>query len=813
MTGNIKNTPVKGIAGGLALTAGATLLLEMSLTRIFSITMWYHYAFMAISIALFGLSFGAVLVYVKPVWFPREKTSERLAQLSLAYVVAILVCFWLHLQVPFTPTFTFVGVGSVVLSFVLVAVPFLISGVIVCLSLTRFTENIGKIYAFDLAGAAAGSLLLPLLVRPLTGPGVVLCSSLLAALAALLYSSSSPGRWRRISAAAIAVTFFLVVQQPFAHLFEIKWVKNVWGLPNSERVVKKPDIEMWNEHAVITVFSNVLDSAFAWGMSPTYQPKKTPEQLMLTIDAAAGTVLTKFDGNFNDITHLKYDVTSMVHYMRPESDVLVVGVGGGRDILTSLLYNPKSVTGIEINDQILELINRIKGDFTGHLDLNPKVNFYHDEARSFIERSSNKWDVIQISLIDSWAATSAGAFVLTENNLYTHEAWREFLAHLNNDGVLSVSRWWVRQRPGEVLRLLSMAYSVLKEMGVENPRDHIMVAASEFEVVKDSKAGVASVLVSPTPFSKKDLATFNTDCENLKFTKLLTPEMSDMDVFAQLLDPKTHDSVIANHSLDITPPTDERPFFFHTLRFRDAFKYERQNQWVTSFNMRAVMTLLILLAIVILLSVTVLILPVWWVRRKRGASSNVRELRGHSLYFAAIGLGFIMLEIALLQRFTLFFGQPLYSLTAVLFSLLVATSLGSWLTGRFILNRIDSDRRFRAALATVFAMTLLTTLALPPLMSLFHGAQLTPRVVFAVITMFLLGIPMGSCFPIGLTAAERTLPEETPWLWSINGALSVVGSVLAVIVSIAYGITATALLAVLCYLVAMLALYWNLKKA
>ncbi len=813
MTTDLKKSPIKGIAGGLALTAGATLLLEMSLTRIFSITMWYHYAFMAISIALFGLSFGAVLVYVKPAWFTREKTSERLTQLSLTYMVAILLCFWLHLQIPFTPTFTFVGVGSVVLSFMLVAVPFLISGVIVCLSLTRFTENIGRIYAFDLAGAAAGSILLPLLVRPLTGPGVVLTSAFLAALAALFYSSSASGKLRKIAVASLVITLLLVMQQPFARFFEIKWVKNVWGLPYSERVIKAPDVEMWNEHAVITVFADVLDAAFAWGMSPAYKPKKNPEQLMLMIDAAAGTVLTKFSGNYNDIMHLKYDVTSLAHYMRPESDVLVVGVGGGRDILTSLLYNPKSVTGVEINDQILELINRIKGDFTGHLDLNPKVKFHHDEARSFIERSSGKWDIIQISLIDSWAATTAGAFVLTENNLYTHEAWREFLTHLNKNGVLGVSRWWVRQRPGEVLRLLSMAYSVLKEMGIENPRDHILVAASEFEEHENSKTGVATVLVSPSPFSKEDIATFNTDCENLKFTKLLTPEMADMDVFAQLLDPKTHDSVIANHSLDITPPTDERPFFFHTLRFRDAFKIERQNQWVTSFNMRAVMTLLILLAVVVILSVAVLILPVWWMRRKKGSDVNARELQGHSLYFSAIGLGFITLEIALLQRFTLFFGQPLYSLTAVLFSLLVATSLGSWLTGRFILNRADSDKRFRVALATVFAMTLLATLALPPLMGLFHGSPLAPRIVFAVVTMFLLGIPMGSCFPIGLTAAERRIPEETPWLWSINGAFSVVGSVLAVIISIAYGITATSLLAVLCYMVAMLALYRNIKKA
>src|SRR6185295_11229342 len=179
-------------------------------------------------------------------------------------------------------------------------------------------------------------------------------------------------------------------------------------------------------------------------------------------------------GDPEAVSHLKYDVTNVAHYLRPNSRVVVVGTGGGRDVLSALLFNQRQVTGVEINESIIDLVNRRFGDFTGHLDRDPRVQFVNDEARSYIARSPDRYDLIQISLIDTWAATAAGAFVLSENSLYTLEAWQTFLNHLEPNGVLTFSRWYF-PLPGQVYRLTSIATAALMDLGIKQPRDHIIV--------------------------------------------------------------------------------------------------------------------------------------------------------------------------------------------------------------------------------------------------------------------------------------------------------------------------------------------------
>ena len=231
-------------------------------------------------------------------------------------------------------------------------------------------------------------------------------------------------------------------------------------------MTSEPIVERWNSHAAIAVHKDVSQGAFSWGMSPVYKGDNHPKQLFLFIDAAAGTVFTQWDGKrAEQVQHLRYDITSLAHHLRPESDTLVIGVGGGRDIVTALLFNAPRVTGVEINKDILDLLEYDFADFTGRLARNPKVRFIHDEARSYIERSGERFDIIQASLIDSWAATAAGAFTLTENSLYTQEAWVEFLNHSTDRGVITFSRWWVRERPGEMLRCASLAYAALQKNG------------------------------------------------------------------------------------------------------------------------------------------------------------------------------------------------------------------------------------------------------------------------------------------------------------------------------------------------------------
>ena len=803
--------PGRSLFLGLFLITSATILLEITLTRIFSVTMWYHYAFMAISLALFGMSMGAVVAYLAPKRFPQKHLSEKLAELSFFMGLSLLVGFWLYLRIPFTPEFSVAGLLTVVLAFLLTSVPFVFSGILVALILTRFPAHVGRLYAVDLVGAALGTLLMLVLTTPLSGFGVVLFVAFIAALAGVVFSMRVSSKLLVRNAVLAGIALVLAVLQPHTHLFYADYVKNATGETNSIAVEGKPVFERWNHHSLVSVLPFPDSVPFGWGMSRNAPPPPGPvPQYYIVIDAAAGTIITKFDGDTSKIPHLRYDLTALVHYVRPGSKTLVIGTGGGRDLLTALSFDPKEVVGVEINDQILELINEDLGDFTGHLDRNPKVRFVNDEARSFVERSGETFDIIQASLIDSWAATSAGAFVLTENSLYTVEGWTEFMDHLTERGVVTMSRWWFSQKPSEMLRLANVAREALVRRGVKDVSRHFLIAVNAAKPAdpKEPSIGVGTLIAAKNPFSEEDIQRFQDTCRQMDFDILYAPGLPGHAAFEKLIDPATHDELVAKFPLNIRPATDDSPYFFNQLSFRDALFGKHETMWMTDFNLKAMVTLAVLFLLVLVLASGGLIAPLLWDRARRkkaGAPMPTRKvLLPHSTYFAAIGLAFILLEIGQLQRFNIFLGHPVYSLGVILFSLLLSTGIGSFLADRFVLRRDDWRKAGRLVLVLLAVVALSAALFTPSLMRAFHGAPIPPRLLASVALLFVMGLPMGTAFPLGLRAAQGKVDAEAPWLWAVNGAFSVIGSVLAVILSIEFGITVTCLVGAGLYLIPML---------
>src|SRR5216683_1684070 len=377
---------------------------EIVLTRIFSVTMWYHFAFVAISVAMFGMTVGAIIVYLRPAFFTQERVAEHLTLGAVLFAVSAVVSFVISLFVPFDGEVTIGGLLSTGLTYAIIAVPFVFSGICVALALTKFPQRVGKLYACDLIGAATGCLLIIVTLNVTDGPTAVIAVGAFAAAHTVLVRDESP-------------------------LVRLQWVKG--------RAEPRPLYEKWNSFSRVTVFGDPTQptAPAGWGVSATFRPERGVRQLSLLIDASAGTVLTGYDGNPADLEHLKYDVTNLVHYVRQGARVLVIGVGGGRDVLAAVLFGQRSVLGVEINQDIIGTVNGKFGGFTGHLDRLPQVRFVNDEARSYIARQTERFDIIQISLIDTWAATSAGAFVLTENSLYTAEAWKLFLDRLSPSGI------------------------------------------------------------------------------------------------------------------------------------------------------------------------------------------------------------------------------------------------------------------------------------------------------------------------------------------------------------------------------------------
>ena len=759
---------------GLFLTTLSLLQLELFLTRIFSVTMWYHFAFMAISLAMFGLAAGAILVEL----LKRRETNITLARTGLAFALTSAICFAVQLYIPVDPENE---LAWTTLAFTLIAIPFVFGGMVVCIALTRFPRHTGSLYAADLAGSAAGCILTIPILNHIHAPTAVILNAGIAALAAAAFAWPQQGRTRWVAGLCCVLLFAIAGWNQSSKVIDIQWLKG--GKNWHDGIYEK-----WNALSRIYV-RDTGQEPFGWGMSPAYHPDRKLEQLYLNIDSGAATVITKFDGNLGALEHLKYDVTALAHYLRPSTSVLVIGVGGGRDILTSLVFGQRHVTGVEINPDILGVLTDRFADYAGRLDKNPAVTLVHDEARSFIARSPEKYGIIQASLIDTWAATSAGAYVLTENGLYTREAWATFLDHLTPDGILTMSRWYYEAQPAETLRLTALATRSLMDMGVADPRQHIMIVRKQ-DSSEIGQYSVATILVSKQPFSDADIDRMMQISKEMEFLPVLTPHFAERSEFEAVASRGKYDELMRTYPLNIDAPTDDSPFFFHMLRASDLLK-PSTFQGMNQLNLKAVRVLGRLLGIVSLLTVAAIIAPLL-LRR------HVREARSARLmvYFAAIGLAFMMVEIGQLERLIVFLGHPIYGLTVVLFVLLIASSCGSLYSYRL------------SNWFWLLPVVLAAFIFLSPAVTRGLTAWSTPlRIGVSALLLFPSGFFMGMAFPLGIKKAlARHDGAPTAWYWGINGAFSVISSVLAVVVAVFWGVTVTLLVGLGAYAIAFVAL-------
>ena len=423
------------------------------------------------------------------------------------------------------------------------------------------------------------------------------------------------------------------------------------------------------------------------------------------------------------------------------------------------------------------------------------MTLVHDEARSYVARSPEKFGIIQASLIDTWAATSAGAYVLTENGLYTKEAWRTFLNHLTPDGILTMSRWYYEAQPAEALRLTALATSSLMDIGVADPRQHIMVVRKQ-DSSEIGQYSVATILVSRRPFTDSEIDHITELSKEMEFVPVLTPRFAERPEFEAVATRATYDELVRTYPLNIAAPTDDTPFFFHMLRARDLLKpatYEGMNQK----NLKAVKVLATLLGIVSGLSAVAIVAPLALRRRVRQAHS-VRLM----IYFAAIGLAFMMVEIGQLERLIVFLGHPIYGLTVVLFVLLLSSSIGSFYSHRI------------GGWIWLLPLVLSAFILVSPFFTRELGAASTAlRIAVSAALLFPSGFFMGMAFPIGIKRAQYGHDgAPTAWYWGINGAFSVISSVLAVVIAVFWGVTMTLWVGLAAYTIALIALSGSVRE-
>lgn len=777
---------------GVFLTSSSALVYQVVTTRILSVLTWYHLAFLSITLAMLGMTAAGLYVYLLPPAPGEQRSRDLLVHHSLGFAASLPLCHlgMIALALPAELHFRPGALATLGLAVTLAALPFFFSGIVVAVALTQTTLPTGRVYGVDLVGASVGCLAAVGLLEVMDPSTICLLLGACAAIAAAAFCLAAGARVPRlVGGLAIVLSGLAVVNGvSYPDLIQIKRMHG-WEIPARDLL-----FDRWNSHSRVVAVKLGRGQPLFWGrgVSPVASEVPPVESVGIQIDGSAFTAATRFDGDPRSLSWVRHDVTSVGYQLRGRGDVAVVGVGGGRDILTALGFGATSVVGIEVNGLLTRLLRTDLRDFT-RLAERGNVTLVHDDGRSWMARTDRRFDLIQMSLIDTFASTAAGAMTLTENGLYTSEAWSLFLDRLRPRGILCVSRYFHPGRISETARTLSLAVDVLLRRGVTAPSSHIMLLDA---------GNVSTLVVSRDPFSAEDVQAIRSTTHLEGFSERALPGFVMQDpTLRRTLESTSLPALAAatrHPSFDLEAPTDDRPFFFNMLRFsawRMIISETEAGAGVLVGNLRATQTLLALLVAVLLLTAATILGPLLWRGRRHGLRTRTFVASGG--YFSLIGLGFMLVEVGLMQKFSILLGHPIYSLTITLTAMILASGLGSLAADR-IGRSTPSWMPHLPALAGLLIVTGVAVAQTAIEGSL--AASWTQRALVVVAFAFPLGFVLGFFFPLGLRHLREESPVAQSWMWGLNGAFGVLGGMAAILISMSLGIRACLLAGAACYL-------------
>ena len=792
---------------GTFLVASATLALEVTLTRLLSVTTWYHLAFFAVSIAMLGMTAGAVTVYLRPRWFAPDSLRASASKACLLFAAVVPVTLLVLCATPVAATMSARGLRSLFVVSLASLAPFYFSGVALSGIITKTHLPIGKIYASDLAGASLGCLVVLGGLEILDAPSLILVCALTAVVAAIAFGVGRWSRKHKLSSLVLLCLMATLIATNALTPFKIRPLIEKGERPGTLR----PILEKWNSFSRVVLYEKRAMAPQYWGASPLAPQSPLVDQYRMEIDGEAATTVRRF-ASFEDIEHLSFDVTNIGDYLRPRGGACIIGVGGGRDIQSAILFGHKTVTALEVNPIFTGLLKKELRTFAGVANYRG-VTLVTDEARSYLSRTPEQYLIIQMSLTDTWAATGAGAFSLSENVLYTVEAWRIFLDRLAPGGIFTVSRWFSAGDLGETGRIVSLAAATLLESGVDRPADHIAMAAC---------GNVSTLLLSREPLRAADLSLLREVCNGLSFTLIMCPGTLPDDADLRSLVSATSytdlERIAAGKRLDYRPARDERPYFFNMVRLKDVFSHllrgpsdAKEASGVVAGNIAAAGTLVLLIMCLLALSVLAVVLPLLaGVPRAESTQTESRILWSGAAYFSLIGLGFMFVEIALVARLSVFLGHPIYALGVLLFSIIASAGAGSYASGAFPLT----ERPWVYVYPALIAAAIVAVRFIVPTVGHHMVASSMPaKIAASVATVVPLGLLLGVAFPTGMRLVGMASSRETPWYWALNGIFGVLGSALTVFVSIHFGISVSLYVGAFCYILILLCNRGILGKA
>lgn len=785
---------IKSLGPVVCVTSGAILAIEVFHTRALSILLWSNIAFAVLSLALLGLGSAGLAVFLFPDLFRRERAESQIAWLLPITGLLLLVSHRAMLVLTREPVANWVPYLGMIGLILVAMVPYFGGGLVLSIAFTHFSEAIATLYFWDLIGAAAGAALVVPLLYAFNGPTLVPAIALLLAGAGAVFAFALKRRAEGVGALVCCAALAAVLIVPSAR--ESLAVRSAKGIPTPNIL-----IEAWDPVARITV-----------------APAPAAGTLVMAMDGGAITPVLQFDGNLERMLFIKASVLQLAYHLKNYASALIIGPGGGSDVLAALVFGNHDITAVEVNRSTLSIVQNELGHYSGGLYRRPDVHVHVGEGRAFVASSPRRYDLIQATFIDTWVAASTGSHTLSEDYLYTIEGITGFLEHLNPDGVFSASRWG-GPRFGylETYRIAGIANEALRRLGVADPSRHVAVVQGPppdrllqgpgYQWIHGDMESMATMLVKRTPFTEGDLQRLEQVSQGLGFRPLWlagraspTEDATLRALFSARDTRAFYSARYRELGFDFSPPTDDKPFFFDMIRPQDYLRVKDVLPAETQYGrmyvgVQMLYQLMVAMAVVVaaLLGIPLVlrfgvVRPSWSVARVIG-------------YFVCLGIGFIGIELGLIQKFSLFLGHPIYSLIVSLAAILLFSGLGAF-SARTLSARAGVRRIF--VLVGVLA---LYSFALRPLT---NALIVWPFALKCAVAITLAAVPaflMGSLFPLGIAQIRNR--RLVPWAWAVNSGFSVLGGIVSLFASLGWGYTASWYAFTCAYLLAgLLLLRW-----
>jgi hypothetical protein len=779
------------LLAGIFLFSFSSLSYEIALTRVFSISLWYHFAFMVISIAMLGIgASGTVLSLSKKLNAPfqYDVLLKRIGIYGLFLGASITASYLLSNRLPFDPvrlSWDKVQILYICLYYLLLSTPFFFFGLSVSTAFSSASERAGFLYGADLLGAGAGAIGLVLLMS-ITGPEVVI----------LLVSSIALGgaflvggrRTRTASCILIACNVFLVMTPDLIspRMSPYKGLQLALKYPGAQHIKT-----YHSPFSQVDVFRSPA-VRFAPGLSLKYLDP-LPEQIGISIDGGEVNAVTVAD-NRESFGFLEFLPSALPYEIGKRESVLILDPRGGLEVLLAGYYDTGNIFKVESDPLVIEVIRDDLGDLShGVYD----SNTWQGLGRSWLKAGNRKFDLIDIPLTGT---SPSGSFGIAEDYRFTVEAFKVYLGHLTKGGMLSM-HLYILPPPRTELRLLSTLVAAMEEMDVKE---------IERKIIAIRSWGSVGILAKVEPFTQEEIEGVRKFSREKRFDLVLLPGIREEETniyvktasneyftaFSGILDPGRRAAFQRDYLFDITPVRDENPFFHYFLRMKNLSRIHEVMGGKWQYFIEEGYLLPAVFLQVLLLSVILVLLPAM---KKGKATGKGNPLGRPLLYFAFLGLGFMFVEVSLIQKMILPLENPSYAVTTVLTSLLIGSGIGSLLSNRFSVLRSP---------LTLLAITLLIaaySLGIPPFSDLIAPQPLLKKAALGFAFLIPLGLPMGIPFPMGIKNLGENTPELIPWAWAVNGCASVLAPILTIMLAMAVGFQAVMWMGAGAYFLAFLA--------